>query len=116
MKSLQRPTNCIYLKEVLNDLDVHTLTVGNGKEAVDMCKDNPNVHLVLMDIKMPVMDGYEATKLIKKDHPDIIVIAQTAFTSGSDIRRIKSSGFDNYLAKPMRQEELLRIINMYIKG
>lgn len=110
------PTNCIYLKEVLNDLDVHTLTVGNGKEAVDMCKDNPNIHLVLMDIKMPVMDGYEATKLIKKDHPDIIVIAQTAFTSGSDIRRIKSSGFDNYLAKPMRQEELLRIINMYIKG
>ena len=108
------PANCMYLKEILSELDAEIVCAGNGKEAVDYCKEKPAFDLVLMDIKMPIMDGYEATKRIKNEKPEITVIAQTAFTTDSDVQRIKSSGFDDYLGKPIRREDLLSVIKMYI--
>jgi two-component system sensor histidine kinase EvgS len=108
------PANCMYLKEVLSELDAEILCTGNGKEAVDYCKEKPVIDIVLMDIKMPIMDGFEATKRIKDENPEITVIAQTAFTSDRDVQRIKNHGFDDYLSKPIRREELLNVLKMYI--
>jgi two-component system sensor histidine kinase EvgS len=106
--------NCIYMKEVLGELDFKIMCAENGKEAVDYCKEKPVIDIVLMDIKMPIMDGYEATKRIKDENPEITVIAQTAFTSDRDVQRIKNHGFDDYLSKPIRREELLNVLKMYI--
>lgn len=78
----------------------------NGLEAVEKCKNDPNIELVLMDIKMPEMDGYEATAKIKEMRPDLPVVAQTAYSSKTDIEKIMSSGFDGYLAKPIDTESL----------
>jgi CheY-like chemotaxis protein len=83
----------------------------NGKEAVDICKKNI-IDLVLMDIKMPVMDGFEATGLIKKFKPDLKIIAQTAFIS--DRSYAISCGCTDFIAKPFRKKQLVSLINSYL--
>lgn len=81
----------------------------NGLEAVEMFKaENPDV--ILMDIKMPVMDGYEATSAIRKLSPDIPIVAVTAFAYPEDMRRILSSGFDGCLPKPVSADGLKKKI------
>lgn len=77
----------------------------NGREAVEMFKsENPD--LILMDIKMPVMDGYEATDEIRKISKEIGIIAVTAYASAEDEKRIKSGGFSGFLAKPINFDKL----------
>lgn len=71
----------------------------NGSEAVELCLMMPDISLVLMDVKMPVMDGYEATRLIKQLKPDLPVIALTAFAFAGDKEKALDSGCDNYLSK-----------------
>jgi len=82
----------------------------NGKEAVDICKNNPNVNLILMDIKMPEMDGHEATRQIKAFWPDLPIIALTAFALSGDKEQALESGCDAYISKPMKKDELFRLI------
>jgi len=84
----------------------------NGIEALEICKANP-IDLVFMDIKMPEMDGYEATKLIKEFMPDLPVIAQTAYALPDEKQRALSAGCDNYITKPIRIAELEKMINKY---
>lgn len=78
----------------------------NGRVAVDMVAANPEIDLILMDLKMPVMDGFEATIEIKKIRPDIPIIAITAFAMSGDEHRALSVGCDYYLAKPINRHEL----------
>jgi CheY-like chemotaxis protein len=72
------------LKELLSDFKSKIIRTENGKEAEELCKYNPKISLVLMDLKMPEMDGYEATKRIKKMKPELSVIARIAFFNESD--------------------------------
>jgi PAS domain S-box-containing protein len=85
----------------------------NGKETVDTFMQMEDIDLVLMDIKMPVMDGYEAMKLIRMENPDIPIIAQTAFAD--DIDRAMEYGCNDFLSKPFKKSELLESINKYLK-
>ncbi|MFC5046023.1 response regulator [Aquimarina hainanensis] len=85
----------------------------NGKEAVDICRENDNIHLVLMDIKMPVMDGYDATKMIKRIRPDLPIIAQTAYSTVEDIQRAMEAGCDDFVSKPIDHKILKPIIRKY---
>lgn len=83
--------------------------VSDGKSAVEFCKNN-KVDLVLMDIKLPNLDGYEATKQIKRNKPNLIVIAETACATSSETEIINRSWFDAYILKPFSKEELLNVV------
>jgi signal transduction histidine kinase/CheY-like chemotaxis protein len=87
----------------------------NGKEAVEICENNANIDFVLMDLKMPVMDGIEATKLIKKFRPDLPIIAQSAYTSYQDKKRAEDAGCSDFISKPIKKEILNNSINNFIK-
>ena len=85
----------------------------NGKEAVDMV-DNSTYDMVLMDIKMPVMDGLEATKAIKEKHPDLPVIALTANAFDSDRQLAMQAGCSDFLSKPVSSDLCIKTIRKFI--
>jgi len=108
--------NYLYLEALLelrDDLNIKLLHAKNGQEAIEMCKHNEQINIVLMDIKMPVMNGYEATKQIKEYRPDLPIIAQTAYSTKEDKDLAKSAGCDDFISKPIKGETLNRIIDRY---
>jgi PAS domain S-box-containing protein len=107
--------NYYYLEELLLDWGFTVLHAKNGLEAIDMCKLNPDIDFVLMDIKMPVLNGYEAVASIKRLRPELPIVAQTAYVMSTEVEQILSSGFDGYLAKPIDREELRRVVATYVK-
>jgi hypothetical protein len=86
----------------------------NGKQAVDYVKGGNDVDLVLMDVRMPVMNGYEATEYIKAFNPDLPVIIQTAFAMSVDRENSFEAGCDDYLAKPIKATELYAILKRFL--
>jgi signal transduction histidine kinase len=86
----------------------------NGKEAVAYCKANEHIDLVLMDLKMPVMNGYEATRIIREFRPDLPIIAQTAYSSFEDKKEAKDAGCDDFLSKPITSEMLNNVIKTFL--
>ncbi|NCO02181.1 MAG: response regulator [Epsilonproteobacteria bacterium] len=87
----------------------------NGKEAVDMFKQNQNKYnLILMDIQMPIMDGYEASKLIREIDKDIPIIALTANAMKEDIQKTKKAGMCAHLNKPIEIEKLYELLHKYL--
>jgi CheY-like chemotaxis protein len=108
--------NYRYLKEVLLGLKAKIFHAKNGLEAVEMCKQYPDIELVLMDIKMPKMNGYMAASEIKKFRPKLPIIAQTAFAMLGDKDTAIESGCDDYISKPIKRDELLELIMKYVKS
>jgi CheY-like chemotaxis protein len=102
--------NLLVLKKMLERMEIVVITAVNGQEAIDICKQNDELDLVLMDIKMPVMDGYHAMKEIKKIKPEIKIIAETAYALAGDEKKILAAGFDDYLPKPITKESLEKIL------
>ena len=86
-----------------------------GTEAVSVCLKNPDIDLVLMDIQLPEMDGYEATRKIRKFNKDIIIIAQTAFALNGDREKSIAAGCNDYMSKPIDSNELKLMIIKYVK-
>jgi CheY-like chemotaxis protein len=103
--------NFKFLEIVLENADFRVIRAVNGAEAVILCRNHPEISLVFMDMKMPVLGGLEATRLIKSSFPDLPVIALTAFVSPSDEYEAKLSGCDDFLSKPVNAEKLLNMIN-----
>lgn len=93
-----------------------TLRASNGQEAVDLCMMHPEISLILMDIKMPVMDGLEATRKIKSFRNDLPIIAVTAYAQTGDEFKFKEAGCDDYIPKPVKKAELLSLIQKYFKN
>ena len=107
--------NYLYLEEALKETKAKIIWCKNGKEAVDkIISEQIKVDLVLMDIKMPEMNGYEATKKIKSFNPKLPVIIQTAFAMPEERKKGFEVGGDEYIEKPIRQNKLLLIINQFI--
>ncbi len=104
-----------YLKEILNDGQVEFVGVNNGKDAVEKCKYDPAIDIVLMDIKMPYLDGRSAMKQIKSLRPDLPIIAQTAYALDNEKEKILQDGFDAYFSKPIRRAEIVEKINELLK-
>jgi hypothetical protein len=101
----------ILFKKILKDKDVKILYAHNGQEAVDLAKHHPEINLVLMDIKMPLLNGCEATRQIKKLRPDLPVIAQSAFTASEDCEKAIQAGCDRFIKKPISKKELLDMMH-----
>jgi CheY-like chemotaxis protein len=104
--------NFFYLKTLLKRTEARIIRAKNGQEAVDIvAKHRAEIDLVLMDINMPVMDGYEALRIIRSQYPDLPVIAQTAYTLNNDRRKCLEAGFTDYLEKPVNRLALFRMVN-----
>jgi PAS domain S-box-containing protein len=106
--------NYLLLKEFLSSLDVELIHATNGKEAVDICVSSKAVSLVLMDIKMPVMDGYTATCEIRKLYPDLPVVALTAYSFEDDRKKAISCGCNDFLSKPFSKNNILKTVTKYL--
>ena len=99
--------NFILLNEVLSALGIIVLRAENGEKAVELVANREDIDLVLMDLKMPVMDGYEATKIIKKAYPLLPIIALTAYSQDSDREKALSCGCSDFISKPFDRKELI---------
>ena len=93
--------NYRFLEAVLLRTGAKILRARNGKEAVELFRKIARIDLILMDLKMPVLDGFEAIRIIKKEKKDLPIIAQTAFAEMSEIKKCKTSGCDDYITKPI---------------
>jgi len=105
-----------FLKVVLKKTAQFILWAQNGEEAVTLCKNDPDIDIVLMDINMPVMNGYDATKAIKAFRPTLPIIAQTAYAIAGDREKSIEVGCDEYISKPIKREELLDKIKKLLLG
>ncbi len=101
----------IIISQILSNYKL--LHAFNGQEAVEIFQNN-SIDIVLMDIKMPKMNGMEATKLIKNKNPNIPIIAQTAFTQNHELELISQSGVNDVLAKPINKGELSTVFQKYL--
>ena len=104
-EKLMTNTVKIYSKEILKAI--------NGFEAVEMCRQNSDLDLVLMDIKMPIMDGYEATREIRKFNSQVVIIAQSAYALSGDREKAIEAGCTDYISKPMNLFVLKELIRKY---
>jgi CheY-like chemotaxis protein len=86
------------------------IKVDNGVKAVEACRKNPDINLVLMDIKMPEMDGYEATRQIREFNKKVIIIAQTAYGLAGDREEAIAAGCNEYVSKPINLATLNNLI------
>ncbi len=104
-------SNFVLLEKFFLDMKVNIIRAINGVEAVAICKSNPQVDLILMDIKMPEMDGYEATERIKEFRPDLSIIAQTAYSTEADRNKAFACGCSDFISKPFDRELFRSKIN-----
>ena len=108
-------SNYMLLDKLLKLENANTIWARNGEESIKKLKENKNIDLILMDLKMPVMDGYEATRQIKQFSKNLPIIALTAYTESENREKAKSKGFDDYLEKPIKRTELFKRIGKFIK-
>jgi CheY-like chemotaxis protein len=109
-------TNFYYLNALITrETGIKVLHASNGREAIELFKANPDIKLILMDIKMPEIDGFEATRQIKLINPNVNIIAITAYAMSGDEERIIAAGCDGYLSKPINKKSLLEKIAEFIK-
>ncbi len=101
------------LETLLENTKARIILTSDGQQAVSKFSENPDISLVLMDIKMPVMDGFSATKRIKQIQPDVPVIALTAHAMSGDEARIKAAGCDDYIPKPFSSKVLFKKIKKF---
>lgn len=106
--------NYSLVREMLSGLGLTIIHAKDGREAVDICRTTPGIELVLMDIKMPNMDGYEAMEIIKKVNPDLPLIALTAFAMVGDREQILERGFTDYIPKPVNLATLIKVVSSYL--
>jgi PAS domain S-box-containing protein len=108
-------SNFYLIQEMLSDTGISILHAWNGQQAVDLIKNCPDINLVLMDIKMPVMGGYEAAGQIREFRPEVPIVALTAHALHGDREKALNAGFDDYLSKPYQANNLKEIVSKYLQ-
>ena len=103
-----------FFKTILKGEFKKIILAKNGIEAIQLCKNSSEVDLVLMDIKMPVMDGYEATREIRKFNKSLVIIAQTAYALIGDKEKAIEAGCNDYITKPIDKKLLLETISKHV--
>jgi CheY-like chemotaxis protein len=105
----------LYLKSILKEISSSIISCVNGVEVVEQCRQNPDIDVVLMDIRMPVLNGYEATRQIREFNKEVKIIAQTAFALVGDREKAFQAGCNGYISKPVQKNKLLDLINKISK-
>jgi len=109
-------TSYMLIKEFLRPLNIEIHHVNDGTDAINFIKTHPDIRLILMDIKLPFMNGYEATKVIKQINPKIPIIAQTAYAMTGDREKAISAGCDDYITKPLDLKKLHELVKLYLSN
>ncbi|SNR61177.1 Signal transduction histidine kinase [Lutibacter agarilyticus] len=100
----------LYLKTSLEGVAKNIIRATNGKEVVELVKNNTDIDVILMDVKMPLLNGYEATKAIRKFNKTVYIIAQTAYAQENFKQEAIAVGCDSYISKPIDQDQLLKLL------
>lgn len=109
-------SNQQYYEAILKDTNLNIIQAYNGKEGINAFNDNRDVQLILLDIKMPDLDGFEVLKRIKEIDTKVPVVAQTAYAMAGDKERCIEAGFDDYISKPVSKAKLFELISKYCSG
>lgn len=102
-----------FISLIVNDFSDEILEAVTGNETVELCRNTKDLDLILMDIQMPGLNGYEATRRIREFNRDVVIIAQTAFALSGDREKSLEAGCNDYIAKPINKNELLTLIQKY---
>ncbi len=108
-------TNQKLISTIIKSFGREVLLVKTGTDAISACRNNPDIDLILMDIKMPGMDGYEAVRQIRQFNSDVLIIAQTAFALQGDREKALAAGCSDYLAKPFNKSTLTALIRKHFE-
>jgi two-component system cell cycle response regulator DivK len=103
----------LYLNKILERAGAIILNAGDGMEAISITEANPDIEIILMDIQLPVMDGYTSAKKIREMGRKIRIVAQTAYGISGDMESIIASGFDDYILKPIYAGQLIDKLASY---
>ncbi|MFO7619779.1 MAG: response regulator [Bacteroidales bacterium] len=107
----------LYLNKILEKTGAILLNAADGQEAVDIALNEKGIDVILMDIQLPVIDGYESARKIREFRKNVLIIAQTAFSLLGDREKIIASGFDDYIVKPIFPRQLIdKLTAALIKG
>jgi len=106
-------TNYFFIYSILSRANVELYRAVNVREAIEICRDHPEIQLVFMDIKMPEVDGIEATIAIKAMRPSLTIIAQTAYVMQEDKEKALQAGCDGILPKPIKKADMLAYLDKY---
>ncbi|MFW6227439.1 MAG: response regulator [Bacteroidota bacterium] len=106
--------NHLFISSALKKTNAKMLWAKNGKEAVKLALENPDIDLVLMDIRLPELDGYEATRQIKNFRSTLPIIAQTAYVMSNEKGKVLQAGCDDLITKPIRLKVLLETVAKYL--
>ncbi len=107
-------SNFDYLQAILRKTEIHILHARNGKEAIALCHESHKPDMLLMDLRMPEIDGFKSLNEIRKVIPDIPAIAQTAFAMSDERQKCLTAGFNDYLSKPIKPDVLIRKMHEYL--
>jgi len=107
-------TNYFYLETVLKRTGATLFRAKNGNEAVRICEDQKDMNLVLMDIKMPDLNGLDATRQIRKFNANLPIIAQTAYALVGEKNKCLDAGCNDYISKPINRESLMKMISSFV--
>lgn len=106
--------NLEYFKVLLHSTSINLISVSSGEDAVSICTENQNIDLVLMDLRLPQMSGYEAFEKIRRLRPKLPIIAQSAFAMAEDTVRCLNFGFSDFIAKPINKNAFFNIVKKYL--
>jgi two-component system, cell cycle response regulator DivK len=109
------PISAMYLKDMLDDTGAKVIHVANASDAIYTAHENKEIDVILMDIQLPDMSGWQATRIIKKVKKDLPIIIQSAYAFESYIKKSQEAGCDFFIAKPVESDMLFEYINKVLE-
>ena len=104
----------IFLEEILSETGAELLRASTGREAINQFKAHNDLDIILMDLQLPKLSGFDATRQIKEMKPELPIIAQTAFAMQADRKKAMEAGCDDYITKPIDHNMLVEVMKRYI--
>ena len=107
--------NFLLIKQMLKSDKIQVVRAVDGQQAINICKENSNFDMIFMDIRMPNKNGHEAYESIREFNPKIPIVAQTSYSFPEEIAKIVTTGFDDYISKPLNKDAILGLVNKHTK-